>query len=229
MGDDLMPEKPPLKKGPAPHRWFLLTCLLIMTVPFLVRLVRHGLLSYEYRARQIVRLAEGESPVDSNFLNSVGVVASDRRFFGGRSLQLSTPIAVDGGYFARYEIELAEDGEYHLFVAGTPPGPVLRGVEWHSPYAVAVDGGEPALLTEEDLKKEWPGFMLHGYAPGGYYFTKIATQRLSKGRHTISFTIRDRRRHDGHFTVYLDAILLVPADFEPKTNVGRIPKALFYE
>ena len=217
------------QRPPRRHQWFLTACVLIVLAPFLFRIARYWVLSYSYRAHPLVLVAEGEHPVDSNFYNSVGTVSSDRRFFGGQSLQLSTPIAVEGGYFSRYEIEIPEEGEYQIFVAGTPPGPAIRGVEWHSPYAFAIDNREPRLLTEEALKKEWPALMQFSYAPGGYYFTKIATEKLSKGRHVISFYVRDRRKHDGHFTIYLDAVLFVPKNFEPKTNVGRIPKALFDE
>ncbi|MGH7198764.1 MAG: hypothetical protein ACREH5_08515 [Candidatus Omnitrophota bacterium] len=216
-------------RPPIRHKWFFLACFLIVAAPFLFRTVSQWVLSRAYLTQKIILVAEGERPVDSNFYDSVGMVSTDRRFFGGQSLQLSTPIAVDGGYFSRYEIDIPEDAEYRIFVAGTPPGPAIRGVEWHSPYAVAIDGQEPRFLTEEALKKEWPSLFQFSYASGGYYFTRIATEKLSKGRHRISFFIRDRRKHDGHFTLYLDAVLFVPKDFEPKTNVGRIPKALFYE
>jgi hypothetical protein len=203
--------------------------LFIIAAPFIFRSVTQWILSHYYLTHPIILVAEGEKPVDSNFYSSIGVVSTDARFFGGRSLQLSTPIAVDGGYFSRYEIDVPDEGEYNIFVAGTPPGPVARGIEWHSPYSVSIDNEEPRLLTEEELKKEWPPLFQYSYAPGGYYFTKIASRKLSKGRHLISFTIRDRRKHDGHFTIYLDAVLFVPKDFKPKTHVGRIPRALFDE
>ncbi len=212
-----------------PLRWFLVSCLAIVLAPFALKYTLSVVLSGYYESKKVILIAEGESPIDSNFYHAVGVISKNKRFFGGQALELSSPIAVEGGYFSRYALDIPEDGEYTLFVAGTPPGPVGRGAKWYSPFSLSVDDEAPVLITEGELKKDWPHLHEFTYAPGGYYFTKIGTRTLSKGRHRVSFAINDRRSHDSRFTFYLDAVLAVPRNFEPKSNVGRIPRALFDE
>jgi hypothetical protein len=199
----------------------------IVLAPAALGFAKDLVYSAYYRSKQFVLVFEGEDPVDSNFYHSIGVLSKNKRFFGGRSLELSSPIAIEGGFLSRYAIEVPRDGDYDIFVAGTPPGPVGRGSKWYSPYSISIDDETPALLTEAGLKREWPHLHEFSYAPGGYYFTRVATRRLAQGRHTVTFRINDRRSHDSRFTFYLDALLVAPRDFEPKSHVGRIPRALF--
>ncbi len=208
------------------HKSFILACALIILLPTVVGGVKSFSLYSEYKKH--ILIVEGESPIESNFAEQGGVSKSGN-FFGRQALELDSKIPPEDGFWVRYQINVAEDGEYNIFVAGTPPGPSAQGSEWHSPYSIAIDDGESVLLTEEKLKSEWPHLFKFNYSAGGYYFTKVLTSNLAKGSHVLTFRLDQRRRHDGHFTAYLDAFIVARKDFHPKTNVGRIPKEMFDE
>ncbi len=219
------------KSGASPrkisNKVFAVLCLLIVLSPVAFKLVRHQILSDQYLKKLVI--VEAEKSADLNIQPPVSRLSKNSVYFGGQALELDTPNTVEGGYFIRFTFDVPEDGDYGIFVAGTPPGPAVVGSEWQSPYAISIDGSDARLLTEEGLKTEWPYVFQHSYAKGGYYFTKVGAEHLAKGTHTITFTVNQKRRHDGNYTVYLDALILSPADFRPQTNVGKIPKALFYD
>lgn len=210
-----------------PHKRFILLCALIILVPFAVRGIKSYVLSHNYQKTLII--VEGENPKDSNFNPVVVRTPKNRNYFGGEALELDTADPVVGGYFCRYEFDVPTEGDYQLFVAGTPPGPAAEGSEWYSPYSISIDDGDPKPLTEEGLRAAWPYAFKFEYVRGGYYFTKAATAHLGKGRHTVTVTVSQRRRYDDHFTFYLDALIFAPKNFKPQTHVGKIPKDIFYE
>jgi len=210
-----------------PHKGFIALCLLIVLVPFISKAVKNY--THYLKEKDQVIVIEGESPLASNFHDSTGYIGEKNHFFGGKSLQLNTRVAVDGGYWVTYEVEISEESPYSIYLVGTPPGPARIGSEWHSPYSISIDGGPERFLVEEIIRTEWPFVFSYRSSSGGYYFTKIATAQLSQGKHTITIRINDRRQKDDHFTIYLDALLLAPSSFQPKANIGKIPKELFYE
>lgn len=210
-----------------PSKGFLLACVLIIVIPLVLQANRRLMLSSLTQKKLLI--IEGERPADSNFYETEGHIGKSRQYFGGQSLELDTPIRPDNAYFARYDFSIEEKGEYHFYLAGTPPGPSATGSEWSSPFYLSIDNAGPKLLTEEGLKVEWPYLFRFNYAKGGYYFTKVATERLSRGVHTASLYVNQGRIHDGHFTLYVDALIIVPINLKPETNVGKIPKNLFYE
>ncbi len=210
-----------------PTKGFLLTCALIVILPLAYQGIRNHSLSSAALTKLII--VEGEKPVESNFFRSPGLVVKNPRHFGGRSLELDTPTPPSGRYFARYEFEIPEEDDYNVYLAGTPPGPIAIGSKWHSPYSVSIDGGGPKLLTEEILKLSWPYLFAFSYVKGGYYFTQIAAAHLKRGTHSITIEVNRGRINDGHFTVYLDALIIAPKNLKPESNVGKIPKDLFYE
>ena len=210
-----------------PSKGFIVLCLLIVLVPTVVKAAGSFFLSSKYKDRIII--LEGENPIDSNLPDAGNKVVKNRGFFGGRSLQLDSPTAPQSGYSVRYEVNILKENTYALLIAGTPPGPLYEGSQWHSPYSISIDDGEPLLLTEENLKAEWPLFFKYQYSRGGYFFTKVLTQSLSQGRHVVKVHVNHRRQFDGHFTIYLDALIFIPTDLNPKSHVGKLPKEIFEE
>jgi hypothetical protein len=174
-----------------------------------------------------VIVIEGESSVDSNFVDGPGHIFKNRQLFNGQSLVLSVSQEKEEDYYVSYDFEILKDEVYNIFLAGTPPGPQVEGSRWNSPYSVIVDEKIIKNLTEERLREEWPKFNQFNYAKGGYYFIKLITVELDKGRHKLRINIDQRRKHDGRFTIYIDAIILAPKDFTPNLDIKGIPKELF--
>ncbi len=175
-----------------------------------------------------VIIIEGEKPKDSNYYSSPGFVANSIKLLGGKSLELQAPDAAKENYYVTYDFELADDGMYNIFIAGTPPGPAKKGEEWFSPYTISIDNTVTKSLTEELLSEEWPSFYDFHYHGGAYYFIRLMTVPLKQGSHEIKITIDGRRKHDGNFTFFIDALVIVPEDFKPKSDVKNMPKDLFY-
>ena len=56
---------------------------------------------------------------------------------------------------------------------------------------------------------------------------KLLTVTLESGKHQIKFTIDTPRAEDGHYTFYIDAIILTPKGFRPFISSKNLPKELF--
>jgi hypothetical protein len=180
-------------------------------------------------ARQNIILIEGEIPKESNYAERIGRIYKNNALLNGKGLELSTSESIEGGYYLIYEFEIEKSGIYNIIVCGTPPGPLQKGSKWHSLYSIIVDGKIGKILSEELITEEWPQYKKYNYLEGGYFFTKILTVDLDKGLHKINININQRRKHDGNFTFYIDAIIISPEGFRPQVRIGKIPKELFYD
>ncbi len=211
----------------------LITTIIILAASLLVLSVAAKIaLDFKRRldfARQNIILIEGEVPKESNYADKIGRIYKNNALLNNKALELSTPESIEGGYYLTYEFEIEKSGIYNIIVCGTPPGPLEKGSKWHSPYSVIVDGKVGKILSEELIVEEWPQYKKYNYLEGGYFFTKILTMDLAKGTHKININIGQRRKHDGDFTFYIDAIIIAPKGFKPQIRIGKIPKELFYD
>ncbi len=174
-----------------------------------------------------VVIIEGENAFQQNFGQARKVIMKKPQLLGRASLELQRNLKPENGYHSDYRFRVKKEALYHLYIAGTPPGPVRHGSEWFSPYWIQVDDDRPYHLTEERLRKNWPKYPQLGYIKGQYFFSKILSLRLSAGEHTLTVWVDEPRKHDGQYVFFLDAFILAPEDFIPEKNVGRIPKRLF--
>lgn len=216
-----------MTKPRIPHLGFWIACILIVVLPIAFRYARTAILSGR-NVRHLIIL-QGEKPRQTNIDGATARFPKKEDFFGKRSIELDTAQEKDGGYYLTYVAYVPRDGAYTLFAAGTPPGPSSKGSPWHSPYSLEIDGGPPTHLTEESVRQEWPYVFQYSYTSGGYYFTKIYSGYFERGDHTFTLRVNARRPHDGHFTLYLDALIIAPSEFRPPTRVGKMPKDLFYD
>ena len=180
-------------------------------------------------AKKNLIIIEGEYLTGPNNVGPVARFYKNNKLLSGKSLEFSTPQEIAGGYYITYEFEVKKAGVYNITFCSTPPGPLAEGSKWHSPYSVSLDGQVGKQLSEESISEEWPQYMKYNYLEGGYFFNKVMSLYLDKGPHSITVNISQPRKHDGNFTFYIDAIMLSPEGFRSKTNIGRIPKELFYD
>jgi hypothetical protein len=216
-----------VKKWVLSNRSFLILCILIILTPGLFGALRRNYLSDHYLKKVIVKI-EGEIPLATNFHSSLYRVPENKKFFGGKALELEASQRPEEAYFVKYEFSVPKDGRYNVVLAGTPPGPLKNGSPWHSPYFIRLDEGTPKLLTEEELSQSWPHLFQYPYAQGGYYFTNLGPFDLSAGSHTLTLTVSHGRPHDQAYVLYIDALFITPADFEPSVDPGIIPKEVFH-
>ena len=208
-----------------PYKSLIIFSLICIILPYIVK----GIIFFKQHITNLekVIIIEGERAADSNFIDGPGYIFKNSQLFNEQSLVLSVPEEIKGGYYVSYDFDIPKNGIYNIFLAGTPPGPLKRGSMWHSPYSITIDGKITKTLTEELLREEWPGFDEFSYLEGGYHFTKIMTLYFDKGTHKLRINIDQRRKHDDRFTIYIDAIILAPRDFNPNRDIKGIPKELF--
>ncbi|HXV19253.1 MAG TPA: hypothetical protein VD883_04160 [Candidatus Omnitrophota bacterium] len=210
------------------NRVYLILCVLIILTPGVFGALRRNYLSDHYLRKIIVKI-EGEAPLTTNFHSSLYRVPENKKFFGGKALELEASQRPEEAYFVSYAFNVPKEGRYDVVMAGTPPGPLKNGSPWHSPYFVRMDEGTPKLLTEEELGRSWPHLFEHTYVKGGYYFTNLGAFDLSAGKHVFTLTVGHGRLHDQAYVLYIDALFIAPTDFEPAVDPGTIPKEVFYD
>lgn len=217
-----------MKKWGLSDRGFLILCILIILTPTVFGVLRKFYLSDHYLKKVLIRV-EGEVPLATNFHSSLYRVPENKKFFGGKALELEASQRPGEAYFVKYAFSVPKTGRYDVVLAGTPPGPLKNGSPWHSPYFIRLDEDTPKLLTEEELSESWPHFFKYTYAQGGYYFTNLGAFDLSAGSHTLTLTVSHGRPHDQAYVLYIDALFIAPSDFEPSVDPGAVPKEAFYD
>jgi len=184
------------------------------------------------KSRQIARekliVIEGENPTSSNYADGVGRIYKNIDLMSEKALELLVAESIPGGYYLTYEFEIKEAGIYNIILCGPPPGPLGEGSKWYSPYSITLDGAAAKHFSEELLLEEWPQYRKYNYVEGGYFYIKALAISLEAGMHELTININERRKHDGNFTFYIDAIIISPEGFKPERNIDKIPKELFW-
>ena len=108
-----------------PHSGFFIVCLLIVLTPAVFKTVRSLVLSSQ-GAQELI-IVEGEKPIQTNVDGANARFPRKKGFFSGRSVELDSSVVQPEGYYFKYDVLIPEDGNYNLFLAGTPPGPKFEG------------------------------------------------------------------------------------------------------
>ncbi len=135
----------------------------------------------------------------------------------------------------KYIFSVDQDGLYKIFIAGSPPGPLIdrvkQGINF-SPYEVIVDGGAPIEVSLESKRSELERvfgnyfYEMYVYA-AGMTFTKAGEVRLSAGPHTIEFRVSKRELYQGKLAFLLDAVIMIPADWKRERKFFTLPDDAF--
>lgn len=134
------------------------------------------------------------------FLQPDGKGASNHRvlkLYNGKA-----PADADG-YFAEYEIEVPEDGEYHVWASLSDPAS-----SWASPVKIQFDG-LPQIDTSGCRWKSGAYGLPHPNRVLGWI--NPGSVKLTKGRHKVVFRVSEPRRSDRKFISYFDGFYLTTA------------------
>jgi len=192
--------------------WVFLAVLIIFFSSFYVKVILPALTPKRYV------IVEGEKPVQAN-MQFDSILNSN--FLSGKSLEFHSTEVPPGGFQLKYSFFLKEDGEYRIWMAGTPPGPDSAGNPWFSPFWLGFDSENLTHFTEEQIPNGFP------YSKGGYHWTLLASKFFSSGTHTICLKLDEPRLKDNSYVLYLDGFLLTPKDWVPARKIGKIPMSIF--
>jgi len=199
---------------------FALTGLVLITT-----LVNFRILDHE---KEMI-LIPGERPSRVNF---TPVIAKNRRFQQGRSLELlAARLPENESHFLLvYKFTVTKSGSYQVLLAGTPPASITPGSDWDwfSPYWIAIDNGTPVRLTKEAIEQDFPHQLRWvEYVKGGYHWVRTKWVYLEPGIHTLEIRVDEKRFRDGRYAFFLDSILLVPDWWKPVRLLKQVPKEFF--
>lgn len=143
---------------------------------------------------------EGEDASENNFDSSTYAPKASAfrylRLFSG----VDPPLAP---YSAAYPVFTATEGDYDIWLAGTPPGQ-----SWTSPVSWRVDGSSWTPVSSVSPVGD-------AYAPE-LYWTKIATAHLSPGKHVVRLRVDGRRKEpDQNYVMFIDALVVSQGEFKP--------------
>lgn len=157
---------------------------------------------------------EGESAVSTNFNQEATL---DYGSSGYRVLQLNKgPDAPGAPFFAEYVFSVEDEGDYQLWIGGTPVGnknPLAPS--YASPVQFLLDGAPAVPVYREDVN------VVEQYSLTNYWARAKALVHLTKGSHTVRFEVNERRRYDNKYYFFLDAFFFLkdgtnpPADLVP--------------
>lgn len=162
------------------------------------------------------------------------MITDNLRFIAGKSLELFADKLPDDqiSFSLTYAFTILKEGDYWILIGGTPPGSVKAGVpqDWFSPYWISIDGSAFQKLTHESMEKAFPNYPKNTeYVPGGYHWTRIGSHFFTEGRHKIEIKVMDRRKRDGKYVMYLDAIFLAPKGWKPVRSMSYLSNELFLD
>lgn len=153
---------------------------------------------------------EGELPYrEFNTFNEVAgnVEASNKQY-----LRLSTPNAPGRfGYGARYVFDVANDGRYDIWLAGTVPGPGTSPIKWRVNTEPEQD---PASLVPKGplYLNERFGWIHLGFA------------QMKRGpQQSLTIYVTDRAQNPPEYIFSIDSILLTQGSFAPNGTVRPLP------
>lgn len=175
----------------------------------------------EFFARQTPYIwIEAEDRVESNFNYSrLGGVL---RLSGGAFLGLETEVEppADTGWFARYDLQAPEDGEYQLWVRE-------NYLAISSPTSFRVDDGEWQHVTNQMMPRDTRVVSLYNAVEdtrqvfAWYHYGSV---NLKKGKHSLTIRVNEKRpkgmavtmADDRPYAKMMDVILLTQGGFRPR-------------
>ncbi|HXV19252.1 MAG TPA: hypothetical protein VD883_04155 [Candidatus Omnitrophota bacterium] len=178
-----------------------------------------------------VIVLQGENPLRANFNF---LTASNSKFLKDKSLEIASQTLPPGesAFTLTYRFKVYEEGFYKIFIAGTPPGSVSPQIEWDwfSPFGIVLDDNAPMILTKETIEKNYPlQVKWVPYVEGGYTWIRAGEVALQKGTHELTIVIDEKRKKDGWYVYYLDAIVLAPKNWKPVRSLKKDIPAQFFE
>ncbi len=152
---------------------------------------------------------EAEDAVSTNFAaDSVLLFGTG----GNRTLQLNErSLLGDTPFYAEYAVYAPQAGTYELWYGGSIPG---------SQDTLLPSYGSPIVLQvndEEERELFWENVQVGPTYSSPYRWVLAATVSLQEGLNQVRLEVRERRRFDGRFFLYLDRLVFQPAesDTEP--------------
>lgn len=147
------------------------------------------------RPAQFAWFAEGEACSDHDWDGPIVGNKDYEGCYSGAHLMCAKDADPENGAFeARFTIDLADAGEYAIWVAATRPGVA-------SPLRVSVDAAEPTAISGEIYEGMWGPSSVFSWMPA-------ARVGLAAGAHTLSIGVAGRRDYDSKYYAYLDAVAL---------------------
>lgn len=117
-----------------------------------------------------------------------------------------------GGYTAEYEFAVGSNREHHIWASPSLP-PATSSFWWK------IDGGKYSHVTEDfDVRRP----RMFGVS-GVMCWIDLGQVRVSRGKHTLTFMVNERRNSLEHgYLLYMDAILITDEAITPE---GLVMKA----
>ncbi len=154
------------------------------------------------QARPVV--VEAEEAVSTNFAPEAVLLYGTGQ---NRTLQLNQRQQSAGeAFYADLVFFSAEAGEFAFWYGGSLPGSRDQlSPSYGSPFSYSVNDGEMQPVYWEDV--EWGDFYSVPYS-----WVRVGAVNLEAGVNTIRIEVTEKRRYDASFFLYLDRLVLVPAD-----------------
>jgi tetratricopeptide (TPR) repeat protein len=157
---------------------------------------------------------EAEDAVATNFAQEAIL---DYSSSGQKQLQLNKTTTLSQPYYAEYVVQVSKSGTYHFWYGGTPVGPENElSPSYASTFELSVDGGTPILVHRGNIN------VVSSYSPLLFWNRLTVPLNLSVGLHRIRIEVKDKRRYDGRYFLFLDAFFLRLAD-SPPPNLALLP------
>lgn len=128
---------------------------------------------------------------------------------GGAYLSLNTPLSPpaavageQGGYHADYKFTVNAPGRYEIWMAGSP-----LGTKDVSTFQYIVDNG-----ASNDSSGSSPSGDMYA---GKFVWSHIGDATLTRGSHTLTIVVNNRRASDNHYALAIDALCLSRVPFHP--------------
>ncbi|NNM66896.1 MAG: hypothetical protein HKM06_02665, partial [Spirochaetales bacterium] len=157
---------------------------------------------------------EAEDAVATNFAQEAIL---DYSSSGQKQLQLNKTTALSQPYYAEYVVQIPKSGTYHFWYGGTPVGPENElSPSYASTFELTVDGEKSILVHRGNIN------VVSSYSPLLFWNRLTVPLNLSAGLHQIRIEVKEKRRYDGRYFLFLDAFFLRLAD-SPAPNLALLP------
>ncbi|MFW5695124.1 MAG: tetratricopeptide repeat protein [Alkalispirochaeta sp.] len=157
-----------------------------------------------YLSAQSTITVEAEDAVSTNF------AADAVLLFGtgnNRTLQLNErSLLGDTPFYAEYAVYAPDAGDYELWYGGSIPG---------SRDTLIPSYGSPLVLRINDdpeVELFWEDVQVGPIYSTPYRWVRASTVSLQEGLNQVRIEVRERRRFDGRFFLYLDQLVFRPAE-----------------
>ena len=121
------------------------------------------------------------------------------------------PSVRKSGYSVSYNIDVAKDGVYNIWLAGSLPGPSTSDFVWRFDTQTDIKPADASAHGPKYLRDRF-GWMLLG------------TVRITKEKiHRITIAVEERAQNPAIYSFAVDALMLTPAVFHPNGTVRPLP------